>query len=385
MIETGLARLLRENLNLIQGRRVGLATHAAAVMPDLTHAIDVLRAASVQLTALYGPEHGLAGAAADGAAVGHATHSRTGLPIYSLYGATKEPAPEMLADVDVLLFDMQDVGVRFYTYLSTLFYVLRGAAKAGKAVIVLDRPNPLGGAHVAGPLVEPGCESFVGIAPIPIRHGMTFGELARYFDAAYHLNADLTVIPMRSWQRDMTFAETGLPWIPTSPAMAHLSAVVLYPGTCLLEGTNLSEGRGTALPFEICGAPWLDGEALAAQINALGLTGARFRPLHFTPTASKHAGQPCSGVQLHITDQACLEPVALGAQLLAACCALHPQNFGILTSSWEGRPPHLDLLTGSPHLRQTLERGDDIADLLAVWETQSAAFAAERQPYLLYE
>ncbi len=385
MIETGLARLLREHLNLIQGRRVGLATHAAAVMPDLTHIIDALRAAGVQLMALYGPEHGLAGAAADGAAVGHATHPRTGLPIYSLYGATKEPTPEMLADVDVLLFDMQDVGVRFYTYLSTLFYVLRGVAKAGKAVIVLDRPNPLGGARVAGPLVEPGCESFVGIAPVPIRHGMTFGELARYFNAAYHLDADLTVIPMRSWQRDMTFAETGLPWIPTSPAMAHLSAAALYPGTCLLEGTNLSEGRGTALPFEVCGAPWLDGEALAAQLNALALPGARFRPLHFTPSASKHAGQLCNGVQLHITDQAYLEPVALGAQLLAACRALHPQDFAILSSSWEGRPPHLDLLTGSPHLRQTLERGDDIADLLAVWETQSAAFAAERQPYLLYE
>lgn len=384
MLETGLTRLLREHANLLRGQRVGLVTHAAAVCPDLTHAIDALRSTGVQLTALYGPEHGLTGAAADGAAVNHATHPRTGLPIYSLYGGTKEPTAAMLAEVDVLLFDMQDVGVRFYTYLSTLFYVLRGAAKAGKAVIVLDRPNPLGGVRIEGPRIAPGYESFIGIAPIPIRHGMTFGELAHYLVATYRLEVTLTVIAMQGWQREMTFTETGLPWVPTSPAMAHLSAVALYPGTCLLEGTNLSEGRGTALPFELCGAPWLDGEALAAQLNALALPGVRFRPVHFTPTASKHAGELCEGVQLHLMDQARLEPLTVGVHLLAACRAQRPDAFAILSSSWEGRPPHLDLLCGSPQLREALEQESDLEALLLEWRAQSAAFAVERQPYLLY-
>ena len=237
-VKTGLQVLLTEQLVLLQGRRVGLATQPAAVLPDLTSGVDALRQAGVHLTALFGPEHGFGGAAADGLAVGDAVDARTGLPIFSLYGPVKEPTAAMLDGVDVLVFDMQDVGVRFYTYLSTLFYLLSGVARANCPVIILDRPNPIDGLTVEGPLVQPGYESFVGVAPVPIRHAMTLGELARYFCTEYAINAELTVVKMQGWQRTQWFDETGLPWTPTSPAMPHLSTATLYPGLCLVEGTN---------------------------------------------------------------------------------------------------------------------------------------------------
>jgi uncharacterized protein YbbC (DUF1343 family) len=245
-IQTGLDVLLNEQLGMLQGRRIGLVTHPAAVLPDLTHSLDALLRAGVQVTALFAPEHGLAGSVADGAVVDHTVHTRTGLPVFSLYGETKTPTLDMLSDVDVLLFDMQDVGARFYTFISTLFYVLKGAAQTQTPVIVLDRPNPINGAVVEGPLLSPGFESFVGIVSMPVRHGMTVGELACYMNGEFALGADLTVVPMAGWQREMWFDETHLPWIPTSPAMPHISTATVYPGMCLLEGTNVSEERGTA-------------------------------------------------------------------------------------------------------------------------------------------
>ncbi len=270
--------------------RLGLVSHPAAPLPNLTGAVDALRGAGYTLTALFGPEHGFGGAAADGALVPDARDPRSGLPVFSLYGASKEPSPQALDLVDALVFDMQDVGVRFYTYLSSLFYVLQAAARQGKPVYLADRPNPLGGQVVEGGQVEAGFESFVGVVNIPIRHGMTLGELAGYMNAEYALNADLRVVKMQGWRREMWFEEPGLPWVPPSPAMPHPQTATLYPGMCLLEGCNLSLGRGTALPFEICGAPWLDGYALAEEMNALGLPGVRFRPITFTPSASHHAG-----------------------------------------------------------------------------------------------
>ncbi len=384
MIETGLEYLLQECTGYLRGLRVGLATHAPAVTRTLGDNIDALRAAGVRLTALYGPEHGLAGAAADGAAVGHTIHTRTGLPIFSLYGATREPTPEMLADVDIVLFDMQDVGVRFYTYLSTLWHLLRGATKAGKAVWVLDRPNPLNGVTLEGPLVTPGFESFVGAVPVPIRHGMTLGELAQWINGEYALDAALTVIPMRGWRREQWFDQTGLSWVITSPAMPQLSTVTVYPGMCFLEGTNVSAGRGTALPFELCGAPWLDGYALAQGLNELGLPGARFRPHAFVPTADKHAGALCSGVQVHVMDREALRPVTMGLHVLATFQAIAPQDFAFLRSSWEGHPGHLDLLTGSARVREALSAGEAVADVVASWNDDLAMFAEQRKPYLLY-
>jgi uncharacterized protein YbbC (DUF1343 family) len=384
MIQTGLESLLASGLDRLKGRRAGLVTHPAAVRPDLTHALDALLAAGVKLVALWGPEHGLDAAAADGAAVEDSLDPRTGLPVYSLYGPVKEPTPAMLEGVDVLVFDMQDVGARFYTFISTLFYVLRGAARAGVPAVVLDRPNPINGVAVSGPPLEPGFESFVGIARLPIRHGLTTGELARCFNQHMDPPAELTVIPMAGWRRPMWFDQTGLPWVPLSPGMPHLSTAIVYPGTCLLEGTNLSEGRGTALPFEIAGAPWLDGYALARDLNALELPGVRFRPVHFEPGHGKHAGRACGGVQVHITGRDAFEPVTAGLHLVAACRSQAPDAFAFLDSSWEGGKPHFDLLAGSDRLRQGLAAGEPVADLVRDWPEDLARFDAMRRECLLY-
>jgi uncharacterized protein YbbC (DUF1343 family) len=375
-VKSGLEHLLNQDAAELRGKRVGLVTHPAAVLPDLTGVLDALLGAGVQVTALFASEHGLVGAAADGALVGDGVDAHTGLPIYSLYGSTYEPTPAMLQDVDVVVFDMQDVGARFYTFLSTLFYVLKGTAQARKPVIVLDRPNPITGTHVEGPLVDPGCESFVGIAPIPIRHGLTLGELACYLNAECNLGAELNVVKMQGWERGMWFDGTDLPWVPTSPNMPHPSTTVVYPGMCLLEGTNLSVGRGTAIPFEICGASWLDGRALATQLNALATSGARFRLIQFRPTANRYAGELCEGIQVHVTEREALRPVSLGLQVIAAVRALAPTQF-----EWNA---HFDRLMGSPRIREALDVGRAPADLIAEWAEVESAFADARAPYLLY-
>lgn len=384
MIKTGLELLVNSQLELVRNRRVGLITHPGAVLPDLTGALDALLGAGIRLTALYGPEHGLEGAAADGAAVGNAVHTRTGLPVYSLYGPVKEPTAEMLSDVDVLVFDMQDVGARFYTFISTLFYVMRGAARVGRPVIVLDRPNPINGVSIEGPLIEPDLESFIGIVPIPTRHGLTMGELARYINGELGLGADLTVIPMQGWRREMWFDQTGLPWVPLSPGLPQLSTAIVYPGMCCIEGTNLSEGRGTALPFEVVGAPWLEGHALAHALNSLELPGVRFRPATLAPWASKHSGQTCGGVQVHVMNRETFHPVAAGLHVVAACRAQASDRFEFLSSSWEGRPPHFDLLLGSALVRVGLAAGAAVDDLTASWSAVASQFARRRKPYLLY-
>jgi uncharacterized protein YbbC (DUF1343 family) len=377
MIQTGLDRLVHQQAHLLQGRRVGLVTHPAAVLPDLTTGVDALLRAGVRLTALFGPEHGLDGSAADGAPVGDAFHPHTGLPIYSLYGAVTEPRPEILAELDVVVFDMQDVGARFYTFMSTLFYLLRGAARAGKPVVILDRPNPINGLALEGPSLLPGFESFVGAVPVPIRHGLTLGEMAGWMNGEYVLGADLTVVPLRGWERAMWFDETGLPWVPTSPAMPHLSTATLYPGLCLLEGTNVSEGRGTALPFELCGAPWIDGRALAEQLNALSLPGVRARAARFAPCAGQFAGETCSGIQLHVTGRDALRPLTLGLHLIAALRDLHPDRF-----AW--RPSHFDHLAGSDRLRHALERGQPVEQIVQSWSGELDEFDRGRAAYLLY-
>ncbi len=384
-MRTGLAVLLKDRLDLLAGRRVGLVSHPAAVLPDLTAAADALSAAGARLAALFGMEHGFAGSAADGAGLGDARDAHTGLPVFSLYGATREPTADMLADLDLLVYDVQDVGVRFYTFISTLYHVLAAAGRQGRPVVVLDRPNPINGLAVEGPSIAPGFESFVGITPMPIRHGMTVGELARYFNAGHGLAADLTVVAMPGWQRDMWFDETGLPWVPLSPGMPHLSTATLYPGMCLLEGVNVSEGRGTPLPFEVVGAPWLDGYALAQALNRLALPGVRFRPTHFVPSASKHAGLTCQGVQVHVTDRRAFRPVETGLHVVAACRTLAPERFEFLASSWEGRPPHFDLLTGDAAIREGLAAGASVADLVSGWPAIAAAFEQARRPHLLYE
>lgn len=384
MIEIGLQTFLSESAKEIKGRRVGLVSHAAAVAPDLTLALDALLANHVNVTALFGPEHGFDGAGADGTAIDDAKDARTGLPLLSLYGAAKEPTPTMLANVDVLVFDMQDVGARFYTFMSTLDYVMRAAERAGKEIIVLDRPNPLGGTQIEGSAVETGLESFISHLPVPVRHGFTPGELARFIRRTKKMDVALQVVPMRGWTREMYFDETGLPWIPLSPGMPRTATTLVYPGTCLVEGTNLSEGRGTALPFEIVGAPWLDGYALAQDLNRLELPGVRFRPHAFTPTDSKHRGVKCGGVQVHVTDRRVFRSFNAGVYLLARCRAQNPERFAFLESSWEGTPPHLDLLTGTPRVREGLSESAPVKEIVAAWQEVERRFREAREPDLLY-
>jgi uncharacterized protein YbbC (DUF1343 family) len=376
-VQTGLAALLDDGLRDLGGARVGLATQAAAVTPDLRGMPEALLAAGANLVALFGPEHGLGGAAEAGAQVGDSRDRRTGLPVHSLYGPTVRPTPEMLAGIDLMLFDMQDVGVRFYTYISTLRELLIATADAGIRLIVLDRPNPLGGIECEGPMLEHGSESFVGAAPVPIRHGLTIGEIALLLRARYRPDAPVEVVRMRGWQRSMWFEQTGLAWAPPSPNMPHLSTVLLYPGMCLLEGTNLSCGRGTALPFEWCGAPWVDGYALAERLNQAQLPGVRFRAARFMPLADRFAGQECGGVQAHVTDRDALRPVALGVHLVAALRHQHAGNFG-----WHAA--HFDRLAGGTSLREAIERGDPPDAVAGAWGLACAAYLEARQAFLLY-
>lgn len=377
MVRTGLEQLIINVSPQLLGKRLGLASHPAAVLPDLTGAVDALQAAGYNLEALFGPEHGFSGASADGAQIADAIDPRTGLPVYSLYGAQKEPSEQALSQIDALVFDMQDVGVRFYTYLSTLYYILRGAGKAGKPVFVLDRPNPITGSIIEGGAVEPGLESFVGVINIPMRHGMTLGELANYINTEFGFGTELHVIAMQNWQRQMWFDETGLPWVPTSPAMPHVLTTILYPGMCLLEGTNFSLGRGTSLPFELCGAPWLDGYRLAQEMNALDLPGVRFRPISFTPSASIHSGSECQGVQVHITDRNKLRPVEMALNLIATARCMSVGHF-----SWN---PHFQRLAGSADLHSKLESGMPVSQITAEMADFITNFKDRRQKYLLYK
>lgn len=376
MIKTGLDILVHEQAHLLENQRVGLVSMPAAVLPDLTSSLDALHNADINVTALFGPEHGFGGAALDGAKVGDVTDPRTGLPVFSLYGQHYEPTPEMLAAIDVFAFDMQDVGVRFYTYLSTLFYILKAAGKAAKPVYLLDRPNPITGKIIEGGEIELGSESFVGVVNIPIRHAMTLGELAQFMNAEYALAADLHIVAMQNWRRGMWFDETGLPWAPTSPAMPHLSTATLYPGMCLLEGTNLSLGRGTSLPFEICGAPWLNSYSLAEEINSLNLPGVRFRPIMFTPSASSHAGTECQGVQIHILDRDTLRPVAMVLNLIAVVRRMAGEAW-----AWN---PHFERLAGGSGVRSALEAGTSVAEITAAWAESISSFIHPREKYLLY-
>lgn len=384
MIQTGLGILLAERLSLLRHMRVGLVTNPTGVTRDLRANIDALRAANVNIVALFGPEHGFAASAADGAAVESSRDARTGLPVHSLYGKIRKPTQEMLRDVDILLFDLQDVGVRFYTYTATLGLTLEACKENRVQLILLDRPNPISGSVIEGAILDPKLASFIGHGPLPIRYALTLGELAQFYNAELHIGADLQIVAMRGWDRAMWFDETGLTWISPSPGIPNFSTTITYPGICLVEGTNLSEGRGTALPFEVVGAPWLDGFALAQWLNALRLEGVIFRPTVFTPCSSKHAGEECYGVQLHVTDRASYSAVETGLQVVGACRAQNPDRFEFLKTSWEGNSPHFDLLVGNAQVREGFIAHQPVSEIVATWEDEIAAFDGKRSKYLLY-
>jgi uncharacterized protein YbbC (DUF1343 family) len=402
--ETGLDVLCKERLDLLRGRRVGVLCHPASVAADLTHVVDRLIEVGVRPERLFGPEHGVRGEAQDMIGLPDERDPRTGIPVVSLYGEGFEslvPAAADLAGLDVLVVDLQDIGSRYYTYVWTMALALGAAAHAAVAVVVLDRPNPLGGLLIEGGSVREDCESFVGLGAIPVRHGLTIGEVARLCAGgmpwggarfARPLDGDLTVVPMRGWRRGMRFAETGLPWVMPSPNMPTADTALVYPGQCLFEATNLSEGRGTTRPFEIVGASFLDGyawaEALAAETGpGRALPGVRFRPLSFRPTFHKFAGRSCGGVQLHVTDPETFRPYLTGVALLAAARRLAPADFRWRTEPYEfvGDRPAIDLLSGDDWIRGAIARNaglDEIAGSMAPFERE---FAEHRRPALLAE
>lgn len=398
-VRPGLEVLLTKRLDVLHGQHVGLITNPTGVTSQLEGAAEALLRRGVKATALFAPEHGLHASSPDAVAVSSGRDRRTGLPIYSLYGETLKPTPEMLREVDVLLFDVQDVGARFYTYIWTMSYAMEAAAAAGLVFVVLDRPNPIGGQIVEGPLLQPAFASFVGRGAIPLRHSLTAGELARLFNEHSGISAaqasdsflrtpigaELIVVPMEGWRREMWYDATGLPWVSPSPAMPTLDTATLYPGTCLVEGTNLSEGRGTALPFQQIGAPWVNGSALADALHALDLPGVRFRPVRFRPTAGKWARQECEGVQLHVTDRQALRPVTVGLHLVSTVRALYPERFAWRPAN-EGEGQLLfDLLVGNDQVRRQLEAGTSVETIVASWEAERADFELCREEYLLYE
>jgi uncharacterized protein YbbC (DUF1343 family) len=374
----------------LRGRRVGLIANPTTVDAELRHAADLLAARSdVRLTALFGPEHGVRGDAQDMIGVDGDRDPRTGVPVYSLYGhdlASLSPTPEMLDQVDVVVFDVADVGSRYYTFVWTMVLAMRACAAAGKAMVVLDRPNPIGGVAIEGGAIAPGFTSFVGLVSCPNRHGLTAGEIARWRAAEERLDLDLTVVPMAGWHRGMHFGDTGLPWVMPSPNMPTCDTALVYPGMCLVEGTELSEGRGTTRPFELAGAPYLDADRLVAALEAEQLPGVRFRPVVFRPTFHKHAGRPCGGVQQHVTDARAYRPYATGVAFLRAAWQVADGAARWRTKAYEfvDDVPAIDLLTGDARVRTMIEAGATLPELTATWAEAEAAFADERAPHLLY-
>jgi uncharacterized protein YbbC (DUF1343 family) len=372
----------------LDGLRVGVLANPASVDHNFQHLADLLAHSNRhKVTAIFGPQHGYSSDLQDNMIeTPHAKDRRRNIPIFSLYSETREPTKEMLELIDVLVIDLQDVGARIYTFIYTMANCLRAAARHGVPVIVCDRPNPIGGLQVEGPTLEPGYESFVGQFRMPMRHGLTIAELARLFNEHHRIGAELEIVPMEGWHRDMYFDATGVPWVIPSPNMPTLDTAIVYPGTVLLEGTKLSEGRGTTRPFELIGAPWLTGEELAARLNKAGLDGVYFRKATFEPTFQKHARATCGGCQIHVSDRKSFEPVQAGVALLRECFGSGPDKF-----EWRD-PPYeyehekmpIDILAGSPLLRRQIEAQVPLAEIVESWDEGEAEFQEIRQAYLLY-
>lgn len=379
----------------LKGARVGLLAHPASVSRGLEHAIDTLfrgpgkKPKPFELKTLFGPQHGLWGETQDNMVQWRGfRHRQTGLPVFSLYGSTRKPLPRMLKDIDALVIDLQDAGARYYTFIWTMELCMQAMAGAGKSVVVLDRPNPLGGALTEGTVLEEAYASFVGSRPLAARHGMTIGEIAGYLRESFYPALDLHVIAMRGWRRRMWFDETGLPWVMPSPNMPTLQSATVYPGMCLLEGSLLSEGRGTTRPFEIFGAPFIEPEALVKRLKAFRLPGCVFRPLYFEPTFQKHAGKLCGGAQIHVTDRERFRPFKTGVAVLKAVRELYPRE-----PLWK-KPPYeyetkkmpIDILAGTSRLRETIDRGEPLEHMERRWRQECLRFDKTlRRRFLIYE
>ncbi len=384
-VRLGLEVFLEEAAEEAASKRLGLVACPSSVDRELRSSVERLhRHSAIDLVALFGPEHGLRGEAQAGAPVATYKDAVTGLPVHSLYGETRWPTPDMLRGIDAIIIDLQDGGVRFYTFLATALYVMEAAAAADCKVILLDRPAPISGARIEGPMLDADFASFVGPYPMPIRYGMTIGEMARMANTEYSIDCDLTVIAMEGWRRDMWFDDTGLPFVPSSPNLPTLDAMTLYPGTCLIEGSNLSEGRGTTKPFEYIGAPWIDALQLADQLNDLNLDGARFRPVYFVPTFGKNQGELCAGAHIHVTDRERFQPVAMILNLLQAVIENYPEDFAWRAPWAAGSTAPIDLLSGSTAIRESLDARRPVEELIASWQPGIEDFLKARQKYLLY-
>jgi uncharacterized protein YbbC (DUF1343 family) len=374
--------------NRLAGARIGIVCNHASINGDFTHVIDRAAAAEgVTLAAIFGPQHGFRSDVQDNMVeTPHRDDPRRRVPVYSLYSETREPTSDMLRGLDVLVVDLQDIGARIYTYIYTMANCLRAAGRHGVKVVVCDRPNPIGGEAVEGATLVRGWESFVGLFPIPMRHGMTIGELAKLFNDAFGLGAPLDVAAMEGWTREMYADAAAQPWVMPSPNMPTLDTAIVYPGTVLFEGTMLSEGRGTTRPFELVGAPWIDAERFAAAMNTLELPGVYFRPAGFEPTFQKHAKEPCGGCQIHVLDRNAFRPVMTGVALIDMFRRVEPGKFG-----WR-QPPYeyehdkmpIDILAGSDLLRRQIESGVPLKEIAASWKDDEDAFRRLRQPCLIY-
>ncbi len=387
-IQLGLESFLADPGRWTKGGRVGLICNPSTVDRHFRHAADLFHGhPGIELTALFGPQHGIRGETQDNMIEWEGFRDpRTGVMAWSLYGESRQPTAEMLADVDVLVFDVQDVGTRVYTFIYTMALAMIAGKAAGKRVVVLDRPNPIGGLGIEGDLLRPGTESFVGMYPIPMRHGMTVAELARVFNGAFGIGCELEVVPMEGYSRASWFDETDAPWVLPSPNMPTLETATVYPGTVYVEGCRFSEGRGTTRPFEINGAPYIEANRLAEHLNGHNLPGVYFRPHSFQPTFQKHMGELCHGVQLHVTDRETFRPVISGIALIKAVHDLYPDQF-----AWQ-EPPYeyvydrlpFDVIAGGTTLREQIEKGVLLKEIADSWREDEASFREARQGYLLY-
>ena len=366
--------------SLFKGKKLGVITSLSGLSKDFTPSWKIL-AERYTVRALFAPEHGLYGCEDAGTVWEGENKSVSGIPLYSLYRQDGQDfKPDMLTDIDTLVYDIQDAGVRFYTYISTLILAMRAASAHGKAVIILDRPNPLGGVKTEGNIVKKDFESFVGMYPLCIRYGLTAAELARMVHTEEQLRCPLHIVPMEHWRRNMLFTETGRVWIPPSPNLPHFDNTLAYPGTALFEGTNVSEGRGTAYPFTLIGAPYIDAEALAGTLNAVGLRGVHFLPARFTPSASKYVGVPCRGVQLLITDYRAFEPVKTGVTLLFAVKTTYPDDFRFLPAADGSISAPIDRLGGDSLLRTAASA----AEVCSIFEKEAEVFYRRIRPFFIY-
>lgn len=389
-MQTGLDILEKQWPQKLKGARAGLLVHPASVNRKLEHASDcLLKSGKLELKALFGPQHGIRGETQDNMIEWEGFRDKkTGLPVYSLYGQTRKPGAAMLKDIDVMVIDMQDVGSRYYTFIWTMDLCMQACLEAGKSVVILDRPNPLGGVHTEGPVLDMDYTSFVGQRPLPVRHGMTIGEIAGYLKNEFYPSLDFHIVPMKGWERKMWFDQTGLPWVMPSPNMPALETAVVYPGMCLLEATNLSEGRGTTRPFEIFGAPFIDTDVLVSRLNDFKLAGVIFRPMYFQPTFQKHAGKLCGGTQIHVINREKFKPFKTGIAILKTVHELYPGQF-----KWK-KPPYeyetkkmpIDILAGTDSLRKDIEEGVSLEQLEDSWKSQCLEFKKKvYKKYLIYK